>query len=174
MVGGFVVAILITGFVAVPISSPQGAVSLEMNSATPMAPLPPGSAVATNISLTVNNQDPVVHGFLIDANVTNVTVLSGNGTAGLTGSALAAWEATANWTFFLPDGRVVELSGGSVFVPSNDYLTVNATGSHSAIVLVHLSNSQPALGVGLTFITNMVCPPQTGGTATTRVTTSFV
>ncbi len=174
VVGGFVVAILITGFVAVPISSPQGAVSLEMNSATPMAPLPPGSAVATNISLTVNNQDPVVHGFLIDANVTNVTVLSGNGTAGLTGSALAAWEATANWTFFLPDGRVVELSGGSVFVPSNDYLTVNATGSHSAIVLVHLSNSQPALGVGLTFITNMVCPPQTGGTATTRVTTSFV
>jgi len=175
-VGGFVVAILVTGFVAVPISGPQGAASLDLNSATPISPPPVGSVVATNISLTVNNEDPVVHGFLFVASISNVTTQTANGTARLSGPSLANWQASANWTFYLPNGKVVSLSGGSVSVPQNDYVTINATGSHSATIYVVLTNSVPAVGVGLSFVANMICPPQStsgGGSASTSVATSF-
>ena len=174
IVGGLVAAILVSGFVVIPLSAPTGSVSLGASDALPVNHLPPGALVGTNLTLTVNNQDPITHGFLFQTNITNVTVLVTNGTAGLSGAALASWVANATWTFYLPDGRVVSLPGGSVNLPESDYLTVNATsGGHTQSFVVRLTDTEAALGVGLTFSTTMLCAPPGGGAASTAVSTSF-
>ena len=175
IVGGLVAAILITGFVVIPISTPAGAVSLGATGAAPLSPLPPGAIVGTNLTLLVNNQDPVSHGFLFAASITNVTVSGPNGTTtNLSGQALTSWEENAVWTFYLPHGEVVQLHGGSVALPASDYVTVNASGSHSESFVVTLSDSQAAHGAGLTFSTNIFCPPASAGSATTGLSVSFV
>jgi len=179
IVGGLVAAILVTGFVIVPLSSAAGAVSLGASNATPVSGLPSGE-VAANVTLTVNNQDPIPHGFVLVASVTNVTVLAGdNLTGNLSGNALASWEANATWSFYLPDGRVVDLTGGSVSLPESDYFPVNATGGHTQSVVVRLTNTNPssvetAVGAGLSFTTNMLCAPSGGGTASASLNVSFV
>jgi hypothetical protein len=175
LVGGLVAVILVTGFVVVPISTPVGASSLSASGAAPLSPLPPGALVGSNLTLAVNNQDPVSHGFLFVASVTNVTVSGPNGTrSNLSGQALTSWEENASWTFYLPHGEVLVLHGGSVALPSSNYVTVNATGSHSLSVLVSLTDSQPAVGAGLAFTSNMLCPPSGGGTASTTLSVGFV
>jgi hypothetical protein len=176
IVGGLVAAILVTGFVVIPLSTPTGSVSLGAGDAAPVAHLPPGALLGTNLTLTVNNQDPIPHGFLFQANVTNVTVLVANGTAGLSGPALVSWEANATWTFYLPDGRVVALQGGLVSLPEPDYVTVNATGSHTLSLGVRLTDTdtaENAIGAGLAFTTNMLCAPSGGGSASTTLSVSF-
>lgn len=173
LIGVLVMAILVTGFVVVPLSEPAGSVSLGAGHATPVAALPEGAVVGANLTLTVNNQDPVPHGFLFVASITNVSVASGNGTVNLTGPSLSSWEANATWTFFLPHGDVVTLHGGSVSLPASDYVTVNATAPHTESVTVRLTNSEAAVGAGLSFTTNMLCAPSGGGTAATGLSLSF-
>jgi len=174
LVGALVVGILITGFVVVPLSAAPGAASLGASGAAPASPLPPGALVGTNFTLSVNNGDPIPHGFLFGGSVVNVTVLGPNGTTvGLSGASLANWEANATWTFYLPNGPAVELSGGRVTLPQSDYITVNPTGSHSASFAVRLTDSEAAVGVGLSLTTNMLCPPSGGGSASTSLFTSF-
>jgi hypothetical protein len=176
VVGGLVALILVTGFVVIPLSTPAGAASLGASGAAPLSPLPPGAVVGTNLTLTVNNQDPVPHGFLFVASVSNVSVSGPNGTTvNLSGQALANWEANATWTFYLPRGETVQLHGGSVAVPESDYVSVNSTTSqHKLSVVVSLSDSLSARGAGLTFTTNMLCAPSGGGSASTGLNVSFL
>ena len=174
IVGGLVVAILLTGFVIVPLSSPAGAVSLSAAHATPVTSLPPGSSIGTNLTLTIDNQDPISHGYVFSAAVENVTISGPNGTTGLTGPALAEWQANATWTFYLPDGSVVPLQGSPVTLPTQDYLTVPATGSHDVSVVVRLTNPESASGAGLSFSTNMFCAPSGGGSASTGLSVGFL
>ena len=169
-VGVLAAAILVTGFVVIPLSAPAGAASLSTSGAAPLSPLPPGELVGTNLTLTVNNQDPIAHGFWFTAGIQNVT--GTNGTA-LNGAALSSWEANATWTFHLPDGQVVQARGSAAGVPQSDYVTVNASGSHKLSFVVTLADSQDALGAGLTFATQMVCPPSGGGTASTGLNVGF-
>ena len=174
IVGGLVAAILVSGFVIIPLSAPAGAVSLGASGAAPVAPLPPGALVGTNFTLTVNNQDPIQHGFLFGASVENVTVMGPNGTTtSLSGGALASWEENATWTFYLPNAETVVLLGGKVSVPGSDYVTVPASGGHRASFAVRLTDTEAALGVGLSISTNMLCPPAGGGSASTSLSTSF-
>jgi len=177
IVGGLVAAILVSGFVIIPLSSPSGAASLSASDAHPVGTLPPGAMVGTNLTLLVNNQDPVPHGFLFQASVSNVTVLVNNTTVALSGQGLTDWEANATWTFYLPHGSPVELTGGSVGVPPADYVGVNATKSdHTLSLVVRFTDSDTAvtaLGVGLSFTTNMVCAPSGGGSASTSIATGF-
>ncbi|MGP8076037.1 MAG: site-2 protease family protein [Thermoplasmata archaeon] len=173
LVGGLVAAILVTGFVVIPLSTPAGAVSLGATAIGPVAPLPPGELIGTDLNLSVNNQDPVLHGFLFGATVSNVTVAGPNGTTtNLNGSAAAIWATNASWTFRLPNGEEVQLRGGSVALPDSDYLTVNGMGTMT--LSVSFVNSQAALGAGLTFSTNMFCAPPGGGSASTGLSVSFV
>ena len=169
-VGVLVVAILLTGFVIIPISTPAGAVSLGAGGA-PSGALPPGATVASDLSLSINNQDPISHGFLITAQLNNVS--NSNGTGNLSGTALSDWEANATWTVHLPSGGTVQLTGRSVSLPEPDYLTVNATGNHTLTVLVVLSNSLDASGVGLSFTTTMICAQSGTGTASAGLTVGF-
>jgi hypothetical protein len=174
IVGGLVAAILVSGFVIIPLSAPAGAASLGASHAAPASPLPPGALVGTNFTLTVNNQDPVSHGFLFDALIVNVTVMGSNGTpVNLSGIALASWEVNATWTFYLPSGPAVVLLGGRVSVPESDYITVPATGGHTESFAVRLTNTEAAAGLGLSLTTNMLCPPSSGGSASTTLSTSF-
>jgi peptidase M50-like protein len=170
LVGALTAVILVTGFVVVPLSAPPGSVSLSAAGAAPLSPLPPGAMVGTNLTLTVDNQDPVSHGFLFSASVVNVTGSTG---AALNASALTSWEANATWTFYLPNGEVVPLHGGSVSLPGSDYVTVNTTGSHKQSIRVTLVDSEVALGSGISFATNMVCPPSGGGSASTSLNVAF-
>ena len=177
LVGILVGAILVTGFVVVPLSTPAGAVSLGAGSATPVSSVPPGSVVATNLTLTINNEDPITHGFLFAATVVNVSVQIGNTTVDLAGPALTSWEANASWTVFLPHGRTVVLHGGSVSLPEPDYITLNGTGEqkpHALSFVIQLSDTEAAQGAGLTFTTNMFCAPSGGGSASTGLSLSFV
>jgi len=176
LVGALAAMILISGFVIVPLSGAPGAASLSANDASPVGHLPPGAVVGTNFTLTVNNQDPIPHGFLFVAFVSNVSVTSQNVTTNLTGSSLQEWQANATWTFYLPDGAVVTLYGGKVSLPESDSVTVNASGSHTESFRVRLVDSYAlamATGVGLSFTANMVCPPAGGGTTSTTLSTSF-
>lgn len=179
IVGLLVGAILVTGFVVVPLSTPAGAVALSASNATPVSGLPSGE-VAANVTLTVNNEDPVSHGFVFVASISNVTALGPNSSrVSLTGTALASWEANATWTFYFPDGRVLNFPGGSASVPESDYITVNATAGHTQSVVVRLADtdSNPAaaaVGAGLAFTTNMLCAPSGGGSASTSFSVSFV
>jgi len=170
LVGCLAAAILITGFVVIPLAAPAGAVALGTSGVAPLSPLPVGAVVGTNLTLTVNNLDPVTHGFLLTASVENVT--AANGTP-LTGAALADWEDNASWTFYLPHDQTVQLHGGSVNLPSSDYVTVDATGSHRLSIVVTLVDSASAGGAGLSFATNMLCPPSGGGYASTALNVGF-
>jgi len=178
IVGVFVTLILVTGFVIVPLSSPTGSASLGAGNASPVSPLPPGAVVGTAFTLTINNQDPVAHGFVFVASVSNVSATSGNVTSNLAGLTLAEWEANATWTFYLPNGTVVTLLGGKVALPNYDYVTVNATGSHMENVQVRLTDSlalqnATASGVGLSFTANLLCPPADSSSPSASLTTSF-
>ena len=178
IVGGLVAAILVSGFVIVPLSAVAGNASLDASGAAPVTSLPPGAVVGTNLTLTIHNEDPIAHGFLLTATVTNVTVPTGNGTtANLSLAALASWAANATWTFYLPDGQVVSLLGGSVTLPGSNYITINATGGHSASLAVRLTDADSAVtavGAGLSFRTDMLCSPSGGGSATTNLNVSFL
>ena len=169
-VGAAVAAVLITGFVVTPIAEPPGLIALQDQTITYPTTLPPGAAIAANLSTTIVNQDPVAHGFVVSASVENVSVKNGTGTTYLTGSALAAWANTSTWVFSLPHGRSVTLSGGSVSLPSADYIAINGTGgANRATVVVTFSNSQAAIAAVIDWTTNEFCAT-VGGSASTSFT----
>jgi len=166
-VGAVVLAILITGFVVVPLSVPPGSLSLDNASSAIPAVLPPGAAVAANLSVTVVNGDPIAHGYLFSIGVTNVSVAGPNGsTVYLSGTNFTDWAANSTWRFLLPDGRSVVLSGGSVGLPSGDYLTVNATGNHSEPLTVVFSNTQLARQATISLTASQFCASSGTGSAT--------
>ena len=147
--------------------------SLGATAIGPVAPLPPGELIGTDLNLSVNNQDPVLHGFLFGATVSNVTVAGPNGTTtNLNGSAAAIWATNASWTFRLPNGEEVQLRGGSVALPDSDYLTVNGMGTMT--LSVSFVNSQAALGAGSHVLDQHVLRASRRGSASTGLSVSFV
>jgi len=181
IVGGLVVAILVSGFVIIPLAGPGENSSLSVSSAAPIFDGgPPSAFVGTNVTIAIDNQDPIPHGFVLTASVTNVTVLGpANQTYDLTGGgALEAWQANATWTFYLPNGETYTLSGGSVTLPESYYVQVNATGDHTESVGVRLTDDTvnplgATVGAGLAFATSMLCATSGTGTASTSVSVGF-
>ncbi len=171
LVGALVLAILVTGFVVVPIAVPPGALSTEGATSSVPAHLPIGASVGANLSVTIVNGDPLPHGYLLSASVANVT----NSTGGyLTGANLTDWAVNSTWEFFLPGGNVVRLSGASVALPESDFLTINSTGAHSYPLLVVFWNTEPARAATLYVNVEQLCPPSGGGgTANAKFTPVF-
>ncbi len=171
LVGGFVAAILLGGFVLVPIATPQGQVTLGTPGIAHPTP-PPGQSVAVNLTVPVTNGDPVAHAFLFAVSVSNVSVRQGNVTTYLSGAMLAQWEANASWTFVLPgQGSVGPIPGGSANLPTDRYLTINATSS--ATPLVEFWDTQSAVAAEVTFTASEICPPSGGGGASTAIFVAF-
>ncbi len=168
--GVCVAAILIGGFVVVPLAAAPGSVAFE----NPQVAYPAhGSGVAANFSATAQNKDPVPHGFLFSIAVQTVSVNGSGGVATqLNGSALASWEANASWTFVLPGPvSVGPFTGGSASVPGSEWITIDA--ASSAPIEVLFSNTEPALLVVVDLSTNEVCAPANGGSASISLSASF-
>jgi len=165
--GGVVVAILVSGFVLVPLSAPTGDLGLSHGGYTPLPPVGPG--IAAEVAMTIRNGDPVLHGLLYSVSVVNVSTAPG---VYLTGAALAAWERSTNWTFVLPNGtQLGPFAGASATLPSADYLAVGAGDSVATSTVVTNNRSAIALVVG--YDAFEFCPPPGGGSVTTTITVEF-
>ncbi len=171
-VGALVAGVLVGGFVLVPIAAPLGTVALNAPSSTPWNHPPPPAAVGANLSVAVENRDPVTHGFFFHLEITNVSERVGSTTSYLTGPALAAWEANASWTFVLP-GRapIGPVSGGSAQLPSGEFYAINASSSVTLVVV--LTDTQAATTADVSLTTSEVCPPSGGGHASTSFNVLF-
>jgi Zn-dependent protease len=173
-VGALVLAILVTGFVIVPIAVPPGAVSLNDPSAATSTSHAPG--VEANLTVTVVNGDPVTHGYVFSMSVANVSVTGPNGTPiFLSGAALASWAANSSWSFYLP-GRVVSLTGATPSLPASDYLTINGTASGkptSYQLLVTFTNSETAVKAVIDMEVTQLCAASNSGTAGAEFSPQF-
>jgi membrane-associated protease RseP (regulator of RpoE activity) len=170
VVGALVVAVLVTGFVIQPLYTPGYTVSVTPG---PVVYAPATSQLPVNASLnySVVNGDPVTHGFLFTAAVESVSVKVNNTTVYLDPTALATWGAGVIWVFHLPDGTSVPLQGGSVSLPSADYVTVSGMGSaNSASVRLDFTNSVTALAVQVQVTATELCAPSGNGVASTTFT----
>lgn len=173
-VGVFAIAVLLTGFVVTPLATPPGAVALEHPAIGYPGHLPPGAAIGANLSVDLVNQDPVSHGFLFAASVVNVSLVSNNTTTYLDGAALAAWAANSSWSYRLPDGSVVNLTGPAANLPSGDYVTLAGLGgANSATIVLEFTNSERAGSVVIDFSTSEFCAPSGGGSASTTFSPTF-
>jgi membrane-associated protease RseP (regulator of RpoE activity) len=164
--GAFVGAVLISGFVLTPIAAPAGAIALPGSDQLATYPAPPaGAAVAAALAVTIVNQDPVVHGFVVTASLTNVTVGNRSAPDVLSGAALEAWEVNTTWVFHFPNGTSVQQTGSSFSLPSSQYLSISGGGASAAVVIA-LSNPASAIGAGVAWQTSEFCAT-TGGSAST-------
>jgi membrane-associated protease RseP (regulator of RpoE activity) len=171
-VGLFVAAILVTGFVLIPLSAPTGAISLDVEKPSVLSPPPAGAAVATYLNVSVRNGDVISHGFLYTFSITNVTVNSSNRPVGLTGASLTEWEQNASWVFVSANGtRSPPVNGTEAALPGAEYVTID--GGDSALAIVEFADNESALAVGFAFSTSEFCPPAGGGSASTDVTVVF-
>jgi hypothetical protein len=141
VLGAAVVAVLITGFIVVPIGSPSGAFSA---SASPTVPGSAGAGMLATTTLTVVNHDLVPHGYVIQGTITAVTAAV-NGTAEpLGGAALAAFLANSTWQIDLPNHNDSVFPGSGTFaVPPGDYSALN--GSANGTFTVVYRNSETAV-----------------------------
>lgn len=170
--GVFVAAILVGGFAALPFSTPQGDVGVTDAASVAWHVPPAGMAVASNLTLTVRNQDPVAHAYFFDVVVTNVSVRSGNTTTYLSGAALAAWTHNASWRFFLPGNvSVGNFSGAAAALPPDQAFTVG--GNAAVVVEVALASPASAVGAVVVFHAAQICPPTGGGSAYANVDVRF-
>lgn len=168
LVGIGVAVILVAGFVIVPVSAPSGAIGFS-NASVQYGSETPGSAVAANLSVTVQNPDGIAHGFYFSTTVQNVSIPSGNSTwRYLNGSAFTEYAINSTWTFYLPNGTMLTFQGASVSIPSADFIPIGATSS--APLVVHYSNPAPAHSILAQLGALEVCPPIGGGSATMQFT----
>ena len=168
-VGALVLAILITGFVVVPIAVPPGALALQ--NANWSVPSTTTSSYVANLSVNVVNNDPVDHGYVFSTSLVNVSVLVNGTIRYLSGSALANWTAASSWTFYLEGGNAVHLGGSSVAIPSSDFVTINATGNHEFLLAVDYSNPSPAYGAVFQLNVDQLCAAGGTGSASTQFLT---
>jgi len=168
-VGALVAAILVTGFVLIPLSAPAG--SMGVTTQTP-GELSPSTGIATYLNFSLANNDPVSHGYTFSYSVTNVSV---NGRY-LGGSSLRAWEANGSWTFWLPNGSLAgPYPGGSASLPSGEYLSVGG-GASATVVAEFADNESATVTIAyFSFSAQQFCPPSGAGSASaTFKAVSFV
>jgi membrane-associated protease RseP (regulator of RpoE activity) len=152
VVGAVAVMVLLTGFVLIPIASPNG--NFVVNGG-PAFPNPTLGGMHDNTTVSVNNHDLVPHGYVLEGTVTSVTGNINGSTRTLDGAALAAFLANSSWQVTLPNGNVTVFSGtGSFEVPAVEYSTVNST--ESATFAINYANLQQAV-VSATLTVQELC-----------------
>jgi peptidase M50-like protein len=164
-VGVLAAAILVTGFVVVPIAAPTYAYSVPSWSVGAAEP-PAGAQMADNLTLSVANHDLISHGYLLSGTIESVISTVNNSSQTLSGADLNAFLANSTWTVHLPNGNVSAFAGGSFAVPSADYFSIGS--GDSTVVTVTYSNT--AQGVVLLDLTvGELC----AGSAVQPITTPF-
>ncbi|HYK92544.1 MAG TPA: site-2 protease family protein [Thermoplasmata archaeon] len=162
--GGLAVAVLIGGFVLVPIATPTEEFALENANSSSLA-TPGNLTLAGNLTLGISNHDLVAHGYVFNASVVRV-VASTNATGPhpLSGAALAAYVANSSWVVRSTNGNVSTYNGsGSFTLAPSDYSTVSA-GATSAINVSYRNPESAEVTILLTvteLCTGGVVGPQT-------------
>ncbi len=151
VIGALVVAVLIGGFVLVPISTPADSFSMEKPTASPITNTTYG--LASEISVTVVNHDAVLHAYSVSANITEVIVNSSQGP--LTGPALSAYLANSSWTVAFPNGNITTMTGvGAWSLPSDRFLTLPLDSSGT----LHITYTNPeAATITIAFTASQYC-----------------
>ncbi len=166
LVGALVVAILIGGFVIVPLATPLGQMQLDVG-AVHYPGATAGGPVTADVQYAIVNQDPVSHGYTFSGQVVNVSQRVGNTTVYLGGAALRDWEANASWTFALPGAANVTVYGASATFPGGAYVTVD--GSATVQLSFAFFDSGSATSVTLDLSSDQFCATAGGGSATNSV-----
>lgn len=162
LVGLGVAAILIGGFVLVPVAAQTGQLGTSSVSTTVLHP-PPGYAIAGNLSVNVQNGDPVPHAVVFTASVSAVYL--NNSSTPLNDSARTTWASTSSWTVSLGGSEYTVSGSANVTAPGGSgFFTLN--GSASVPVLISYENTQSAYAVFVTLQASEVCPPPGSGPAT--------
>lgn len=157
VIGALVVAVLVGGFVLVPISTPADSFSLEKPMATPISGTSFG--VASSINVTVENHDQVLHAYGLTASVTQVILQNSSGP--VTGSRLASFLANSTWTIVLPNNNITSFVGvGNWTLPSTEYLSLSL--DSSATIRMTYTNSEAAT-LTVTFTASQYCNESGGG-----------
>jgi membrane-associated protease RseP (regulator of RpoE activity) len=147
VVGALAVMVLLTGFVLVPIASPNG--SFVVNGG-PVFPTATMSGMHDNTSVTVVNHDLVSHGYVIRGTVTSVTGNVNGTTQTLDPADMATFLANSSWEVTLPSGNVTVFAGSGTFeVPSNEYSALNASES-GTFTVVYANTHQASVALTLT------------------------
>ena len=145
-VGALAVALLVGGFVVVPIAQPSGAFTVTDHSWTrgPYAGSGAnGTGMVDNLSLTVLDQDFVEYGLAISGRTDQVIASQSGVSVPLSGTALAAFQANTSWRIVLPNGNVSTVAGsGNFSLPRGEYADVGAGASVTFEVV--FSNPQQA------------------------------
>ncbi len=128
--GGVTAAILVAGFVIVPLAAPTGAFGVSAGPVLePASPLP-GYAISDNTSVAVHDTDLSTHGYLVSGNITAVYATVNGTSQPLRGAALAAYEANSSWVIVYPSGATLSFSHiGGFSTPSDQFLTIGAGGT---------------------------------------------
>jgi hypothetical protein len=157
IIGALVVAVLIGGFVLVPISTPADSFSLEKPMATHVSGTTFG--VASIINVTVSNHDQVTHAYSLSANITGVILQNTSGS--LSGPGLMSYLDNSSWTIVLPNGNVTTFDGvGSWTLPSDQYLALPMGGSGT--LRITYTNPEAAT-LEVAFTASQYCNESGGG-----------
>jgi hypothetical protein len=163
-VGALVVAVLIGGFVLVPITTPADSFSIQSLTATHVNGTSFG--VASSINVNVSNHDQVVHAYNLEANVTQVVLQNSSSSGPLSGPALDAFIDNSSWTIVLPNGNVTTFTGlGAWSLPSTDFLSVPA--AQAATIHITYTNPQAAT-LEVSFVVSQYCNEASSGVAGPR------
>lgn len=157
VIGAIVVAVLIAGFVVVPISTPSDSFSMNHLESSHIAGTP--YPLAAEINVSVANHDPVSHAYSITANITQVILQNTTGPA--EGAALAAFLANSTWTVALPSGPVYTFTGvGAWTLSSSQFLSLSSDSTGT----VHITYTNlRAATIQVAFETAQFCNESGGG-----------
>jgi membrane-associated protease RseP (regulator of RpoE activity) len=151
-VGGLAIALLVGGFVAVPIATPLGtfALSDQTWSSWNHTSLPPGTAMADNLSLNVVNQDDITHGYAIQGSISLVLSNASGSTSPLSGAALQAFEANSTWRVLTPNGTTTVFTGVGNWEFPNAAVTTLASGARANFQVQFEDSSAAIVDVSIT------------------------
>ena len=166
-VGLVAAAILVSGFVLIPIAAPSGQYAITQSSFGGAAP-PAGAAMADNMTLSVENQDLIGHGYVLSGSISMVVAYVKGNLTQLSGPQLLAFEANATWTVSLPNGNTTTYFGvGNFSVPPLQYFPIDA--GKTATAQVTFSDVQQAV-VTLDLSVGELCNSGSTGTQSQRFT----
>ncbi|MCI4333793.1 MAG: site-2 protease family protein [Thermoplasmata archaeon] len=167
VVGAVAVMVLLTGFVLIPIGSPNGNFAVNGGASVSQSAFP---GMHDTTSVLVNNRDVVAHGYVIEGAIVSVTGPVNGTTQTLSGALLASFLANSTWQVTLPNGNVTAFGGSGTFaVPAAEYSQVNDSSSASFTVVY--TNIQQASVTATLTVEELCSGPASPNRAVTVVMT---
>ena len=142
-------AVLLTGFVVVPLVIPTGAFLVTSHGSTP-APMA-GFGMGENLSLSVSNHDVAGQAFVLSGTVTSVV---GGGNASM-------FLQNSTWVVLLPTGARTTFAGNGSFAMSDNNYTLIGPGEAARMTVTYLNLQAATVTIVLTV--SELCAGSSGG-----------